>query len=437
MAERESWKSSFGFLLAAVGSAVGLGNLWRFAYRASEGGGAAFVLLYLVIVALVGVPLLTAEFVMGRNTGTSCVRALARIGGPRWRWLGLFFVLVGFGILSYYSVIMGWTARLLIDTLRGAVPEDTGAYFGSIAEGPTAIAFHILSMAITIAIVGGGIRKGIERASLILLPLLGLLIVGLAVWAATLSGGGAGYAFYLKPDLGELFRFDTLAAAAGQAFFSLSLGMGAMLTYASYLEGQTNLAKEAGQIGLFDTAVAFLGGLVTFPVIYHFALQGAVSESTVGALFIALPRGFHALGSTGIVVGAVFFIALYIAALTSAFSLLEVTTAPIIDGLGWSRRKAVLVAGAAVTVVGIPSALDTDWLAMLDKWVGEVALVFGGVMIAILVGYVWRPAADAELAKGLPNATYRRAWFWLLRIVVPIVLLCTLYGVVKPLFSGN
>ncbi|MGH7545883.1 MAG: sodium-dependent transporter, partial [Gemmatimonadota bacterium] len=350
MAERETWKSSLGFILAAVGSAVGLGNLWRFAYRASEGGGAAFVLLYLVIVAVVGVPLLTAEFVMGRHTRTSCVRALARVGGPRWKPLGVFFVLVGFGILSYYSVIMGWTARTLLDTLRGVIPEDTGAYFASIAEGPSAIAFHVLSMAITIAIVGGGVRKGIERASLVLLPTLGVLILGLAIWAATLSGGGPGYAFYLRPDFGELFKLDTLTAAAGQAFFSLSLGMGAMLTYASYIDRETNLGREAGQIALTDSAVAFVGGLVTFPIIYHFALAGAVSESTVGALFIALPRGFHALGATGIVVGAVFFIALYIAALTSAFSLLEVATAPIIDGLGWSRRKAVLAAGGAVTL---------------------------------------------------------------------------------------
>lgn len=437
MAERESWKSSIGFMLAAVGSAVGLGNLWRFAYRASEGGGAAFVVLYVVIVALVGVPLLTAEFVMGRHTRTSCVRALAQIGGPRWKWLGIFFVLVGFGILSYYSVIMGWTARVLIDTLRGAVPEDTGAYFATIAEGPSAILFHVLSMAITVAIVGGGVRKGIERASLILLPLLGVLIIGLAVWAATLSGAGAGYAFYLRPDLHELFRLDTLSAAAGQAFFSLSLGMGAMLTYASYLEGQTNLAKEAGQVALVDTGVAFMGGLVTFPIIYHFALQGAVSESTIGALFIALPRGFHALGPSGVVVGAIFFVALYIAALTSAFSLLEVATAPIIDGLGWPRRKAVLAAGLAVTLVGIPSALDTDFLGRLDKWVGEVALVFGGVMIAVLVGYLWWPSADAELAKGFPTLSYRRAWFWLLRIVVPILLLLALYGVVKPVLSGS
>lgn len=437
MAERESWKSSLGFFLAAVGSAVGLGNLWRFAYRASEGGGAAFVVLYIGIVALVGVPLMTAEFVMGRHTRTSCIRALTRIGGPRWKWLGIFFVLVGFGILSYYAVIMGWTLRVLIDTLRGAIPEDTGAYFGRIAEGPTAILYHILSMALTVAIVRGGIRRGIERASLILLPLLGVLIVGLALWAATLSGGGAGYAFYLQPDLDELFKLDTLSAAAGQAFFSLSLGMGAMLTYASYLEGQSNLAKEAGRIGLCDTGVAFVGGLVTFPIIYHFALQDAVSESTVGALFIALPRGFHALGPSGVVVGAAFFIALYIAAITSAFSLLEVAAAPIIDGLGWSRHKAVLAAGAAATLAGIPSALDTDFLGRLDKWVGEVALVFGGVMIAALVAYLWWPSADAELAKGLSRASYRRAWFWLLRIVVPVVLLVALYGVLKPVLTGS
>jgi NSS family neurotransmitter:Na+ symporter len=292
-------------------------------------------------------------------------------------------------------------------------------------------------MAIVILVVGGGIRAGIERASLILLPTLGVLILGLAIWAATLSGAGPGYAFYLQPDFSELFTFDTLSAAAGQAFFSLSLGMGAMLTYASYIDRDTNLAKEGGQIAFTDASVAFVGGLVTFPIIFHFALSSAVGESTVGALFIALPRGFHALGPTGILVGAVFFIALYIAALTSAFSLLEVATAPIIDGLGWPRRKAVLAAGGAVALVGIPSALDTDFLSLVDKWVGEVALVFGGVMIAILVGYLWRAQADAELAKGMPNAALRRGWFFLLRFVVPVLLVLALIGVVKPLITGN
>lgn len=428
MAARESWKSSIGFVLAAAGSAIGLGNLWRFAYIASEGGGAAFVILYLIFVAIVGVPLLTAEFVIGRHSRQSCVRAVAQVAGPAWRWLGLLFVAVGFGILSYYSVIMGWTGRLLVDTVRGAVPSDPGAYFGEIAVGGDAILFHLLSMAITIAIVAGGIRGGIERAALILMPLLFLLIAGLATWAFTLAGASnPGYAFYLRPNVDELFRLETLTRAGGQAFFSLSLGMGAMLTYASYLERRGSLPEQAGSIALADTGVAFVGGLVTFPIIYHFALQGSVSDSPVGALFIALPQAFSAMGGSGVVVGSIFFVALYIAALTSALSLLEVVAAPFIDGLGWSRKKSVLVAGVTIFFVGLPSALSTNWLGLVDQVVGNVLLIFGGLMMAIVAGYVWK-GAEGELADGFPYPGLRKGWLWLLRLALPVVLLMVLVG---------
>ncbi len=429
-AERESWKSTLGFVLAAVGSAVGLGNLWRFAYLASEGGGAAFVLAYLAIVAVVGVPLLTAELVVGRRTQASALRAPAVVAGPPWRWLGVVFVVAGFGILAYYSVIMGWTAQLLVDTLRGAIPEDTAAHFAVTSAGGRAVVFHLIGMALTIAIVAGGVRGGIERASLVLMPTLFLLVLGLAIWAGTLSGAGAGYTFYLRPELGELAHFGTLSRAAGQAFFSLSLGMGAIMTYASYLRGAGNLPREAGTIAISDTAVAFVGGLVTFPVVSHFGLQGAVGESTVGALFIALPRAFHAMGAAGVVVGVLFFVALYIAALTSAISLLEVVTAGLIDAVGWPRRAAALAAGSAIAAAGVPVALDTRWVGLLDQLVGNMLLIFGGLMTAILVGYVWREA-DEELARGFPYPAARRVWRWLLRVALPAILLIVLYGGVR------
>jgi NSS family neurotransmitter:Na+ symporter len=428
--QRESWKSTLGFVLAAAGSAIGLGNLWRFAYIASQGGGAAFVVLYLGFVALVGVPLLVAEFVVGRSARASCVQAIRRVGGRPWAWLGYLFVFVGFGILSYYSVIMGWTGRVLLDTLRGAVPADTGAYFAEVSTGGDAILFHAASLAVTVAIVAGGIRAGIERASVILLPLLFLLILGLVVWAATLSGAGGGYAYYLRPHVEDLFRADTLTRAAGQAFFSLSLGMGAMLTYASYLESRGNLPKEAATVAGLDTLVAFLGGLVTFPIIYHFGLQGAVGESTVGALFIALPRAFHDMGGAGVVVGGVFFLALYIAALTSAISLLQVIVAPLVDGRGWPRGRAALVGGAVSGLAGIPSALNTDVLGFADQVVGNTLLIFGGLLTAVLVGYVWK-GADEELAQGFPYPALRRAWFWLLRIVLPVALAGVLWTAVR------
>lgn len=424
---RDSWNSRLGFLLAAVGSAVGLGNLWRFAYIASEGGGAAFLILYLILVFLIGVPLLTAELAIGRHTGQSPIRALTRVGGSGWSWLGVVFVFGGFAILSYYSVIMGWTGRVLVDTLRGSLPLETGEYFTQISTGPAAIAWHLLSMALTIAVVRGGIRGGIERAALILMPLLFVLIVGLAIWAATLSGGGPGYEYYLRPHVADLFTTSTLTRAAGQAFFSMSLGMGAIITYASYLKGQGNLPREAGTIALSDMSVAVVGGLVTFPIIYHFGLSESVSASNVGALFIAVPRAFAEMGGTGVVVGAIFFISLYIAALTSAISLLEVVVSAFIDGPGWSRHRSALVAGIAIAIAGIPAALNTNWLGLVDQVVGNVLLIFGGLMTALLVGYAWSRGADEELAIGFGNVAMRRTWLWLLRVVVPIVLAIVLY----------
>jgi NSS family neurotransmitter:Na+ symporter len=203
--------------------------------------------------------------------------------------------------------------------------------------------------------------------------------------------------------------------------------MGAIITYASYLREKGSLPLKAGAIALSDTLVAFVGGLVTFPVIYHFGLQADVSDSTIGALFIAVPRGFLEMGGAGLVVGMVFFLALYIAAITSAISLLEVVVSACIDTLGWSRNRAAWLGGGAITLAGVPGAMSTDWVSFMFALFGQVFLIFGGLMLALLVGFVWTRQADEELAKGFPNAALRRAWIWLLRTLVPIVLAVVLY----------
>jgi NSS family neurotransmitter:Na+ symporter len=427
MASRGAWKSNTGFILAAVGGAVGLGNLWGFAYSAYTGGGAAFVVLYFVFVALVGLPVLTAELVIGRHTGKSPIQAMEAVGGPRWKVLGIIFVLVGFGIFSFYSVIMGWTGRMLVDFVRGAVPQDTAGYFGEISEGGGAIVAHFLGMLLTVMIIARGVQKGIERVSVILMPILFIMLIGLAVWASTLEGSAAGYASYLKPDLDALFSRPTITGAAGQAFFSLSLGMGAMITYASYLPGKGNLPGKAATIGFADTMVAFTGGLVTFPIIYAFGLQDDVSTDTIGALFIAVPRGFLEMGAAGMIVGTVFFVALYIAAVTSAISLLEVVVSACVDFLGWERGKSAWIAGGAIALAGIPAALSNAWVGFLFALLGQVFLIFGGLMLALLTGYLWhRPARD-ELSHGFSNASAGTMWIWLLRTVVPIMMLVVLY----------
>jgi len=275
---RGSWATRAGFVLAAIGSAVGLGNMWRFAYKASEGGGAAFVVVYIVFVLLVGMPLMTSEFVIGRLTQESPARALRRLGGTRWAPLGWLFVLCGLGILAYYSVIAGWTMRYAIDAVRNAIPSDTNAYFGAVATGWDAVAFHVAFMVLTIVVVAGGIKGGIERGNLIMMPLLFLILIGLAIWATTLPNGGPGYAYYLRPQLSAVFTRDTLTRAAGQSFFSLSLGMGALMTYASYLRSKTNLGREAMVVALADTGVAFTAGLIVFPLMFAFGLQDRITQ---------------------------------------------------------------------------------------------------------------------------------------------------------------
>ncbi len=426
---RDSWGTRAGFILAAVGSAVGLGNMWRFAYVAAEGGGAAFVLLYIVFVAVIGVPVMTSEFIVGRMSQESPVVAVQRLGGPQWAPLGWLFVFCGFGILSYYAVIAGWTMRYALDAVRGAISTDTGAYFQSVATGVPAIVSHVVFMALTILIVIAGVKRGLERAALILMPILFFLLVGLAIWAATLGGGGAGYGYYLRPQLGELLDPNVIRLAAGQAFFSLSLGMGAMMTYASYLTSKENLGREAATVALCDFGVAFVAGLVIFPVIFHFGLSGtiglggAISDNTVGTLFIALPAGLKSLGALGGVVLSAFFIMLFFAALTSSISLLEVVVSAVIDGWGWSRKQAALWFGIMIALAGLPAAFNIDFLGAADTFVGNFLLIVGGFFTAILVGYTISRKADEELAKGMENPTLRRAWAFFVRYLTPALLL--------------
>ena len=423
--KREQWSSRRGFVLAAVGSAVGLGNMWRFSYLTAENGGAAFVLFYLLIALLVGLPLLLAELVVGRGAQASPVLALEHFGGRRWRPLGGVFVLTGFLILSYYGVIAGWTLRYAVAGVAGGFAADAGAHFGEVASGWDAFAFHALFMGITIGIVAGGVKSGIERTAVVLMPTLFVLVVGLAFYAFWLPGSSAGYAYYLSPDFSKLLSASVLKDAAGQAFFSLSLGMGAMLTFASYLDRERNLAGECLTIGGADVAVAFVAGLVVFPLIFALGLEQAVGGSTLGALFITLPQTFVELGVVGRGVGFVFFAALAVGALTSAISLLEVVVASAVDGLGWSRRRAALIAGLSATVLGIPSAASLDFLGLLDAVANNVFLLGGGLALSLFVGFAMRDPG-AEIAPGTAAARWWPWWRRLLRYAVPAFLIFVL-----------
>lgn len=429
---REGWGTSLGFMLAAIGSAVGLGNMWRFPYAASSRGGAAFVILYIVMVFLVGVPVMMSEFAVGRRAGLSPISALQKLGGRRWASLGYLFVLTGCLILAYYAVIAGWTMRYMLEALIGGFTTDPGQYYDESTTGIGAVLYHIAFMGITISIVIGGVKAGIERASVFLMPVLFVLIVGLAIWAMFLTGAGPGYAFYLRPQLADFLSISTLSAAASQAFFSLSLGMGAMLTYSSYLNRDENLPASAITISLSDFGVAFFAGMVVFPVMFAFGLSsqiitGQIGEGrALGALFVSLPRAFIEMGAAGRVVGLTFFVALFVGALTSAISLLEVVTSSLIDTWKLDRMRAALGAGIVIMLIGIPSAFNQNILGLFDAVAGEFLLVLGGFFLIVFVG--WRMDDPVgELRQGFGHDRLLSGWLGLVRLVLPIILVFVIY----------
>ena len=419
----ERWGSGLGFVLAAAGSAVGLGNLWGFAYRASQGGGAAFVLLYVLIVLLVCLPVLVAEMVLGRSTGHSPLLAPMTAGGRRWQPLGWLFLAAAVGILSYYAVLMGWTGRSLLHALLSPLPADIGvaeAYFTAISNGGDAVLGHLFSLALTGLVVAAGIRGGIERLSRWGMPLLFLLLLGLALWAASLPEARQGYVtFLLRWDASKLLDPATIRNAFTQAFFSIGTGIGAILAYAAYLDRRSGIPGEAAAVVGMDTAVGLMAGCVTFPVVASFGLGDVVSGSTVGALFIALPTGLASLGGAGRLVAVLFFALAYIAAITSSVSLLEVPASSLMDRLGWSRRRAVWLCVALIAVLGLPSALDVGVLERMDALFGGVLLLAGGLAMALLLGWQVPGRYRTDLLQAGSDSHQVRALLWALRWISP------------------
>ncbi len=423
---REQWRSRWGFILAAAGSAVGLGNLWGFAYRASQGGGAAFLLLYILIVLVVCLPVLVAEMVLGRSTGNSALLAPVKAAGDRWGILGWLFVIAPLGIGSYYAVLMGWTLDTFFHSLFFGLPADMSAaktFFGSISSGSSVLLGQLVSLLLTAAVVASGIRKGIERISRIGLPILFGLLLILAIWAATLSGTWEGYrTFLLKVDVSQFFNPSTIRNAFTQAFFSLSLGIGIMVTYASYLDRRNQLPKEALSVASLDTAVGLLAGMITFPIVMSFGLKEVISGSTVGTLFISIPTGLGTLGVTGRVVAVLFFALAYIAAITSSISLLEVPVSSLMDRLGLPRSKAVFISTSLLFVLGIPSAMNLNILGKMDSVFGGVLLILGGFLLSIFLGWVVPRKFDEDLAGCNSDQRVRRYLKFMLRWVSPPVI---------------
>ena len=446
---RDTWGSKAAFILAAAGSAIGLGNIWGFPTVAGQNGGAAFLLIYLVAVAFIGAPVMLAELIVGRKTGRNPVGAFKALA-PRtaWVFVGGLGVLTGLAILSFYSVIAGWTLSYIIKTAAGTFgPDaDTAAIFAEVAGGPvSAIGWHLAFMAITIYVVLGGVRDGIERWTKVLMPVLFVLLVLLAVRAVTLSGASEGLEFYLKPDFSKVTG-GVVLAAIGQAFFSLSLGMGAMITYGSYVSKRDNLVSSAAWVVAFDTSIAILAGLIIFPTLFHAGLEPGVGGP--GMVFVVLTSLLSSIPPApwgGIVFGTGFFMLLGIAALTSSVSLLEVPTSWAVDERGWSRKRAAFVLGVIAFVIGIPSALangavpwltnlpvvGTDFLTFLFTLFGQYSLVIGALLISLFVGWVWGvQAAGEEVRENDGKFPLGRVWSFLIRFICPVAITAILLNLV-------
>ncbi len=438
--EREQWASRLGFILAAAGSAVGLGNLWGFAYRASQGGGLAFLILYILIVSLVCLPVFVAELALGRNSSSSALIAPVKLGGRRWYPLGILFFIAAIGISSYYSVIMGWTADTLFHSLFFGLPSNLSEaenFFNSISSGSSVLLGHSLSLVLTACIVSSGVKNGIEKVTKFFMPVLFILIFILAIWAISLSGAWDGYkTFLFKLDLEQLRNPTTIRNAFTQAFFSLSLGIGVMVTYASYLKKRSNLPKLSLRVVSLDTLVGLMAGFITFPIVYTFGLNEAISESTVGALFISIPTGLGAYGFTGRIVAILFFSLAYIAAITSSVSLLEVPVSSLIDKFGYKREKSVWIITFFLFIAGIPSALNLDFLSNVDSIFGGVLLILGGFLISFFMGWVVPNKFEDELKESEIRTSLKNYLKISLKWISPIVIALGLYISIFDLVKG-
>lgn len=440
-AKRGLWSSRFAFILAATGSAVGLGNIWKFPYVTGENGGGAFVLIYLLCIAAIGLPIMMAEVLIGRRGGRSPVNSLKQIAkqqglNPGWRAVGAVGVLAGFLILSFYSVIGGWAVSYVgtaaTGQLAGQSADAIGAIFSDLLADPaTLLMWHTLFMALVIFVVAKGVRAGLERAVSILMPALFLLLLTVVGYAMTTGEFGRAVTFLFQPDFSKLTTSGVLVAL-GHAFFTLSLGMAVMMAYGSYLPKNISIAKTSVAVCLIDTCVALLAGLAIFPIVFANGLEPGAGP---GLIFQTLPLAFGQM-PMGSLFGTLFFVLLIFAAWTSGISLLE----PIVEWLeeqkGMNRTISTLCAGFVCWALGIASILSLNlwsdfaplgWIGMLegktifdllDFFTANILLPLGGLLVAIFAGWVMsRKAMESELALSQPMF---RLWYTTVRYITPV-----------------
>ena len=449
--KRDTFTGTLGFILAAAGSAVGLGNIWRFPYLAAKDGGGIFLLTYLILTLTFGFTLLVSEVIIGRKTKQSALTAYAEIS-KKFKWLGTLATVVPFIILPYYCVIGGWVLKYFTVYITGLGNDAaTDGFFGQfITSVPQPILMTALFLGATMIVVLRGVNGGIERMSKILMPVLLILVIGISVFALTIQSedgrtGLQGLKILFIPSFKELTFNDVVTIvmdAMGQLFYSVSVAMGIMVTYGSYIKDEDNIVKSVNRIEIFDTAVAFLAAVMVIPTVFVFAGKEGMSASGPGLIFEALPKTFLAMGKVGYVVGMVFFAIVLFAALTSSVSILEAVVAGLMDKFGISRVKAVLIESAAALVLGVivclgynvfffkvplPNGSEAQILDIMDYASNNILMPILAIGTCVMIGWFAKP--DMIISEATRNGeSFGRKGLYkvMVKFIAPILLLVLL-----------
>lgn len=440
------WSSRTAFILAATGSAVGLGNIWRFPYLASDNGGGAFVLVYLLCIAFVGLPILIAEILIGRHGRRSPITtlvALTRETGAAKGWIsiGWIGIVAGILILSFYSVVGGWTLHYswlyLMQLFGGAHITDPGATFDALLANPWELAgWHAVFMGVTVGVVGLGVEKGLERAVRFLMPALLLTLLALVGYGATTGHLGKAASFLFQPDFSKV-NAGMMMAAMGQAFFSLSLGMCTMMTYGAYLPKDISIPKTGAIVAIADTGIALLAGLAIFPIVIGFGINP--NGGGPGLIFTSLPLAFDVM-TGGVIYGLLFFGLLFVAAWTSSISLLEPATAFLVERVGIARKNGSLMVAGLCWLIGLATVfsfniwshvrmLDRDLMGLIELVANDIMLPLGGLLIALFAGWALKETILRDQLAGMPAGLFT-AWRWMVRVLAPLLVFMVLLNVV-------
>ncbi len=448
---RSAWSGKWAFILAAAASAVGLGNMWRFPYLAAKYGGGTFLLTYLLLVFTFGVSLLLLETALGRKTGQSAIGAFKQFG-KKYAFIGILASAVPFIITPYYCIIGGWvtkyTAAYLIN--GPAALADGGDFFtGFISSNTESFLWMLLFMAIVFLVVSLGVKGGIEKANLVMMPALIVMAVGIAVYTLTMPGAIDGALYYLMPDFSK-FSPELVIGALGQMFYSLSLAMGIMITYGSYLDKKSSLTSSVARIGGFDIGVSFLAGLMIVPAAFVAMGSGEAVAANSGPslMFVILPTVFADMGGAATIVGFLFFLLVLFAALTSAISLTETCTSIVQDGAGWSRKKALAAVIGVVVVAGIivnmgynslsfiePLGPGSTLLDFFDFISNSVIMPIVALLTCVFVGWVIKPKAIVDEVKISSPFKLEKAWTVIIKYIAPVLVVVILVAFVAQTFG--